>query len=664
MNQAIILRILVAVVAVFSLLFLAALYIGRKSTKSNPKSSDTRASKTNMKLYYRLVKWPFIRGYILKIRRYIEMIDLSDQRTIEKKTVSMSLVTISASVLLWLVLVLLDQSIQFLAIGFVVVMMIHHQLIHLLVDRLEDKLLKQFVGFLSEVRHHYNEHQMIDEAIYDAIQTADYEMARHGTRMYEVLASEEGDMDIESYYETAPNQYFKSFVALSYTVLKFGDQKISGTSNFLKNLNFLKQEISMALLKRDKLNYLLSSLTLISVLPIFLVKPLEHWASKSMPELMNYYQGVYGFVAQIALFLMVILAYQLIIRIRSRDEGFREQEKSFSNLLINYSFFRELIGSYVKGHYSKAKKLDRTLKMTGEKVSVEQFYSKQIFYGILIFTLTLVVILNIHYLTRTTILSPPFISDEASMERTKEIETFDESYVKSYDSNDEALIKEQLILDLGTNDTVIIEENSTRIMKKIMVYEKAVFSWWQFIICMVIGVMGSKMPSVLLAFKKSVMLMHMEDEILQFHTIILMLMHIKRMSVCDLLEWMSLFAVIFKEDIEQCLNDMELGDIEALEALKIRAIYPPFVKIVENLQATADKITIEEAFDELLVERGFYQEKRKQDTEILINKKGSWGKLIAFVPMSSTILLFLLVPFTHLGISQFSHYVTELSHSL
>jgi hypothetical protein len=217
---------------------------------------------------------------------------------------------------------------------------------------------------------------------------------------------------------------------------------------------------------------------------------------------------------------------------------------------------------------------------------------------------------------------------------------------------------------LGTNDTVIIEENSTRIMKKIMVYEKAVFSWWQFIICMVIGVMGSKMPSVLLAFKKSVMLMHMEDEILQFHTIILMLMHIKRMSVCDLLEWMSLFAVIFKEDIEQCLNDMELGDIEALEALKIRVIYPPFVKIVENLQATADKITIEEAFDELLVERGFYQEKRKQDTEILINKKGSWGKLIAFVPMSSTILLFLLVPFTHLGISQFSHYVTELSHSL
>jgi len=664
MSQELMIKILVVVIVVFSILLLVVFYIGRNTSKNSLKSSEISNSKNKTKLYYRLIKWPLIKNYMFKIRRYIEMIDLSDQRTIEKKTVSMSFMTLSISGALCLVLILLDHSIQFLVIGFIVVMMIHNQIIHLLVDRLEDKLLKQFVDFLSEVRHFYNEHQMIDEAIYDAIQTTHYEMARHATRMYDVLVSEESDLDIDSYYETAPNQYFKSFVALSYTVLKFGDQKVNETSNFLKNINFLKQEINMALLKRDKLNYLLSSLTLISVLPIFLIKPLEHWATKSMPELMNYYEGVYGFVAQIMLFLLVIFAYQLIIRIRSRDQIIRENSASLAGFIVRISFIGNIINSYVKAHYSKARKLDRTLKMTGEKISVEQFYSKQILFGILAFGLALLICFNIHYLTRATILRSPFISTEVSAERTKEIEDFDEGYVKRYDVNDQALIEEQLILDLGITDTIVIEENMVRIMKKIEVYQKAVFRWWQLLICLGIGLIGTKIPSILLGFRKSVMLMHMEDEVLQFHTIILMLMHIKRMSVCDLLEWMGLFAVIFKEDINQCLNDMELGDIEALEALKIRVIYPPFVKIIDNLQATADKITIEEAFDELLVERGFYQEKRQQDTEILINKKGSWGRLIAFVPMSSTILLFLLVPFTHLGISQFSHYATELSNTL
>ena len=88
--------------------------------------------------------------------------------------------------------------------------------------------------------------------------------------------------------------------------------------------------------------------------------------------------------------------------------------------------------------------------------------------------------------------------------------------------------------------------------------------------------------------------------------------------------------------------------------------YPPFVRVIENLISAADKITIEQAFDELKQEREYYQEKRKQDNEIMVNKRGMWGKFIAFIPMSCTIFLYLLVPFIMISARQLINFSEEL----
>jgi len=89
--------------------------------------------------------------------------------------------------------------------------------------------------------------------------------------------------------------------------------------------------------------------------------------------------------------------------------------------------------------------------------------------------------------------------------------------------------------------------------------------------------------------------------------------------------------------------------------------YPPFVRIVENLISAADKITVEQAFDELKLEREYYQEKRKQDNEIMVNKKGAWGKFIAFIPMGATIFLYLLVPFILVSAKQLINFSEEIN---
>ena len=141
----------------------------------------------------------------------------------------------------------------------------------------------------------------------------------------------------------------------------------------------------------------------------------------------------------------------------------------------------------------------------------------------------------------------------------------------------------------------------------------------------------------------------MEDEVMQFQTIILMLMKIERVNVEIILEWLERYANIFKEPITKCVNNYEAGAWEALEELKNDVSYVQFVRIIESLQAAVEKIPIKDAFDELDTERAYYQEKRKESNERLISKKGMIGKVIGFAPMVCLFVGYLIVPLVVIG---------------
>ena len=61
--------------------------------------------------------------------------------------------------------------------------------------------------------------------------------------------------------------------------------------------------------------------------------------------------------------------------------------------------------------------------------------------------------------------------------------------------------------------------------------------------------------------------MDMENEVMQFQTIILMLMKIERVNVEMILEWLERYSNIFREPISKCVNNYESGGWEALEEL-------------------------------------------------------------------------------------------------
>ena len=165
----------------------------------------------------------------------------------------------------------------------------------------------------------------------------------------------------------------------------------------------------------------------------------------------------------------------------------------------------------------------------------------------------------------------------------------------------------------------------------------------------------------MLMFQKILRKLEIENEVMQFQTIILMLMKIERVNVEMILEWLERYSNIFREPISKCVNNYEAGAWEALEELKNEVNFEQMLRIIEGLQSAVEKIPIREAFDELDNEREYYQAKRKESNERLIKRKGMIGKVIGFAPLVLLFVEYLIVPLIAIGLFSMTNTMSTMT---
>ena len=202
-----------------------------------------------------------------------------------------------------------------------------------------------------------------------------------------------------------------------------------------------------------------------------------------------------------------------------------------------------------------------------------------------------------------------------------------------------------------------------RIYEKLQIVNSEYMQWFEYLLAFVFAIVGYMSPTWLLYFQMKMRQLEMEDEVMQFQTIILMLMRIERVNVEIILEWLERYSNIFYEPITKCVNNYESGAWESLEELKNDISYEPLIRIVESLQAAVEKIPIKDAFDELDSERDYYREKRKESNERLIKRKGMIGKGIGFAPMVCMFVGYLIVPLVFIGLTSMSTSFSSMSSS-
>lgn len=622
------------------------------------------------KLYLTYIKIPFIKRYALKIRRRLEIINIDDEYNTRKGTAKILTRTLAIVVPVMILTIMISSKnflLMFILLLFELFMI--DTLIDGSVDKINNKILKEQIDFFSEIRHAYHEYNMVEEAIYQVSQDDEKDVSRQGEKIYEILISDDPEMELEKYYDIAPNSFLKEFAGVSYLTKEFGDRKVDGASLYLKNVNNITQEMQLEILKRDKLNYVFQSLSVIAIAPVLLLEPLKNWAISNFSFTASWYQGKAGMIVQMLILLITFVSYVLVRKLKDNGSTAIDTrtENPWQEKLYKKKPIKKIVDLFIPKKGTKEyRKVVQLLKDAASPQKMEWLFMNRIAIAIVTFCVSIIIFTQLHVVAINYIYTEPTTDyniigglsekdEKKAMEITKQDNIILDQYRgKPKTTQEQIKTSVQKLKYYEGAESTEIDKAAERIYNKLQVINTEYVQWFELLLAFVFAVIGYMAPLWILVFQAKMRQLEMEDEVMQFQTIILMLMRIERVNVEIILEWLERYSNIFKAPITKCVNNYEAGAWESLEAMKEEVNYVPMIRIIESLQAAVEKIPITDAFDELDSERDYYQEKRKESNERLIKRKGMIGKAIGFAPMVCLFVGYLIVPLVFIGLTSMS----------
>ena len=670
----------------FAGVILAYIILTKKMNKSEYKQmkrlqEGTKADSFSMdilyqKLYIRYIKTPLLKRYIFKLRRRLEIINTDDEYTTRKDSARIITKALLIFVTVALLTIFITKSnILLMTILLIFELFIVDTLVEGMVDKLDNNLLKEQVEFFAEIRHAYHEYNMVEEAIYQISLDDEKSVSKQGDQIYEILISDDPETELEKYYDTAPNSYLKEFAGISYLTKEFGDREEDGSSLYLKNVDNITQEMQIEILKRDRLNYVFQSLPFISIAPVLLIEPLKNWATSNFAFTADFYNGKIGMVVQILIVLVTVAAYMLVRRIK--DNGgvqvdIAQNDNPWQEKVYKTPILKQIINNFVPKPGSKDyRKMQQLMKDSASKAKMEWIYVNRIALAIVTAIVSIIFFMILHRVAINWVYTEPTtetqilgqLSDReqrAADELTQQDNYFLDRLKGDLDITQAEVESEMRKSVYYEDDDENIPTDAERILEKLRVVNSEYMQWFEILLAIAFAVIAYMVPVWLMIFQKKMRQMEMENEVMQFQTIILMLMKIERISVEMILEWLERYSNIFKEPISKCVNNYEAGAWEALEELKNSVTNQDMIRIVESLQAAVEKIPIRDAFDELDADKDYHRERRKQANEVLVSRKGLIGKGVGFTPLIGLFVGYLIIPLVVIGLSSMSTTFTQL----
>ena len=350
--------LMIAVGAAFAIIVMVYLSLRKKMMGKNTRyiaelTKGTKEKSFSMEIFYQkfyiqAVRIPGLKRYALKLRRRLEIINLEDEYLTRKQTAKILIKGIVVVVPLTVVIFLVTQGDLVLLFALLLFELFFMEtLLEGMVDKIDNKLLKEQLDLFAEMRHAFHETNMVEEAIYDVSQNEELEVSKQAEKIYEVLISDDPETELEKYYDIAPNSYLKEFAGVSYLTKEFGDRKDKdGASLYLKNLNNITQEMQIEILKRDKLDYVFQSLSFIAIAPVLLLVPLKNWAISSFGFTTQFYNGKGGLIVQIILLLLTFICYILVRKVKdtgSIKDEYKDPNKVWQMRLYKKDFVKPIV---------------------------------------------------------------------------------------------------------------------------------------------------------------------------------------------------------------------------------------------------------------------------------------------------------------------------------
>lgn len=448
----------------------------------------------------------------------------------------------------------------------------------------EDELLS-LDWLLSEIRHRYYVHGMVDEAMKEAMDGCNNRKLRLIIeRLLYVLSSPDPKTAAVFFHKEIKNRYYAMLLTLSMMVMEFGDKNIDGQSLYLMNLKSLRTELHLELTNMKATRHHFVGLTFIILFPMMTLKMIESWGISNLEELTAYYHGTYHILFYISIFVITIGLYYLFYLFKAPMKVMMK-EHTILKVVCKSKLIQRILSNYEEICSRSTRIQQKLLLEVGETMEFSELLMKRLFFFCATFLITNGIGLWLYGFKQIGFIA---------------------------------------------------------------------------IISFLLSEISRHIPVWLLRYRRHIMQMYMEEEVLQYHSILMMLMYMDRISTYELLEAMEEFAVIFKLQLKACLTEYESGQIKALRHLKEKVSSHAMEKLIDNV-IMCDEIGVEKALDELTLEKNFYNEKRKQQSEYNLEKKGVLCRFLAFIPLVITIGFYLILPFITVSIGKLMEISMEIT---
>lgn len=644
---------------------------GRANKRKNTKDKNLLWQR----MYIFLAASSITSRFLQSIRNRLEITSSHDERGLRRKSAMLLFCTMTAMALAVLLFAYLARDVLMIGLFTGMLFFVSNTFLDIYVSNVGSKILRQQLRFHELLRHKYYDEQSVDGAVEAACQAMleerSYEMYLQGERLLEVLSAVETERSFEEYRNTAPNRYLKLLAAMCSITREYGDTKADNSSVFLSGIGHLSEEIRSELFKRSSLSNSLGSLGALTLIPMFLVRPIRGWAGESFAPMARFYDQSAGIILEVLMVVIAIVCHICVRKLQYTGETSpRAPDKKSWESRVFEGFLNPILTRLTPDRFSlKYRKLETLLKNAVSVKRVSELTCRRFTTACLCFVAALTLCLVLQVYERNRVLyrhaTPAgFLGGQLSDEDKQLLEMVtasDRKIILSIPANSTLSEIENELKRADGQSSESIKEDSIRILGKMTVLNNNRFWWWKLIVCFLAFAAGWNAPVLMLLYQANVRAIDMEDEVGRFQTIVLMLMHMPRISIQEILEWMEMFSVHFREGLQTCLSEYSAGPAEALGSLKKSVTFEPMSLMISNLVLAATDLPILQAFEELHSEKIWSREKRRELNERIVERKKNLGNIVGFFPMYALIGLYLMLPMIIASMTEMQAFARQMS---
>lgn len=171
MNSQMLMYLLIGAGALFAVIVVAYIILQKNNKEAKYIKQLQQGTKTSafsseiiyQKLYVFYLKTPFIKRYLLKLRRRLEIVNIDDEYLTRMQAAKILtrafLIVIPLTIA---IIVLTKNNTLLMSILLIFEIFLLDTFIDGRVDKIDNNLLKQQINFFSEIRHAYHEFNMVE----------------------------------------------------------------------------------------------------------------------------------------------------------------------------------------------------------------------------------------------------------------------------------------------------------------------------------------------------------------------------------------------------------------------------------------------------------------------------------------------------------------------